>query len=94
MEEGRGECIFEVGLGSEPPGSNESCDAEDSEQASGKTDSIGINFEVWYIHLVFYLLLGLVAADYDASVATLESIALSLGNELKTQISFISGFSF
>lgn len=35
MEEGRGECIFEVGLGSEPPGSNESCDAEDSEQASG-----------------------------------------------------------
>ena len=37
MEEGRGECIFEVGLGSEPPGSNESCDAEDSEQASGKT---------------------------------------------------------
>ena len=36
MEEGRGECIFEVGLGSEPPGSNESCDAEDSEQASGK----------------------------------------------------------
>ena len=27
------------------------------------------------------------AADYDASVATLESIALSLGNELKTQIS-------
>ena len=37
-------------------------------------------------HLVFYLLLGLVAADYDASVATLESIALSLGNKLKTQI--------
>ena len=45
---------------------------------------------IWF----FYLLLGLVAADYDASVATLESIALSLGNELKTQISFISGFSF
>jgi len=58
MEEGRGECIFEVGLGSEPPGSNESCDAEDSEQAS-----------------------GLVAADYDASVATLESIALSLESD-------------
>ena len=54
---------------------------------------LGLSSKLVY-SFVFFLLIGLVAADYDASVATLESIALSLGNELKTQISFISGFSF
>lgn len=59
MEEGRGECIFEVGLGSEPPSIDDNSNgAEDTEQAS-----------------------GLNASDYDASVATLESIALSLESD-------------
>ena len=47
---------------------------------------LGLSSKLVY-SFVFFLLIGLVAADYDASVATLESIALSLGNELKTQIS-------
>ena len=49
---------------------------------------LGLSSKLVY-SFVFFLLIGLVAADYDASVATLESIALSLGNKLKTQLAFI-----
>jgi hypothetical protein len=56
MAEGRGECIFEVGLGTDPPSNDEpNGDCEDAEAAS-----------------------GLNKADYDASVATLSSIAGTL----------------
>ena len=55
IAEGRGECIFEVGLGTDPPACEESNGqpvGEDAEAAS-----------------------GLNLADFEASVATLQSIA-------------------
>lgn len=59
VDEGRGECIFEVGLGTDPPVNEDEAEnghlAEDAEEAS-----------------------GLNKADYDASVATLRSIADTL----------------
>ena len=61
MNEGRGECIFEVGLGTDPPPSNgEEADstAEDAEDASGLNQS-----------------------DYEASVATLKSVADTLSSD-------------
>ena len=56
MAEGRGECIFEVGLGTDPPAATDNGQpaAEDAEAAS-----------------------GLNLADFEASVATLRSIAES-----------------
>ena len=62
MQEGRGECIFEVGLGSDPPASDDTNTElpppEDAESASGLNE-----------------------ADYNASVATLRSIAMSLDSD-------------
>lgn len=63
MQEGRGECIFEVGLGSDPPAecddtNTEHPPPEDAESASGLNE-----------------------ADYNASVATLRSIAMSLDSD-------------
>ena len=45
-----------------------------------------------FYSFVLFSILGLVAADYDASVATLESIALSLGNLLKPLHSYLFVF--
>ncbi len=56
MREGRGECIFEVGLGTDPPPVTE--EGEDAEDAS-----------------------GLNQPDFEASVATLQSIAASLDSD-------------
>jgi GTPase len=61
MQEGRGECIFEVGLGSDPPAACDDTEyppPEDAESASGLNE-----------------------ADYNASVATLRSIAMSLDSD-------------
>lgn len=61
MNEGRGECIFEVGLGTDPPPSNgeeAGSMAEDAEDASGLNQT-----------------------DYEASVATLKSVADTLNSD-------------
>ena len=82
MEEGRGECIFEVGLGTDPPSNDEDMDgnpsAEDAEAASGLNQA---DYEASVATLKS------VSDSLDADCVLLRERVLSGGSNTDTQIS-------